>query len=53
LRSLKLLLRFKYSRFVSNTKESGRPLSSLKWASRCFRDLISPILVGKDRILLY
>ena len=53
LRSLKLLLRFRYSRFVSKTKESGRPCSSLKWASRYVRDLISPMLLGNDRILLY
>lgn len=52
-RSVKLLLRLRVSRFFNFPIKGGRPWSSLKWALRCLRDLISVIEAGRDWILLY
>lgn len=51
-RSLKLLLTFKISRFVNLPIAGGRPQSSLKWASKWRKDLISQMDVGREQSLL-
>jgi len=50
-RSLKLLLKLRISRFARFPIARGRPRSSLKWASRWHRNLISQIEVGREQIL--